>query len=60
MEPLVLPAPFAKPVQQAESSNSLMGMAVVGLAVAPVVVPVLVDIGWFIWSLIAPKPKPQS
>jgi hypothetical protein len=50
----------AKPVQQAESSNSSMDMAVVGLAAAPIAVPVLVDIGWFIWSLIAPKPKPQS
>lgn len=44
----------------AESSDSLRDMAVVGLAVAPIAVPVLVDIGWFIWSLIAPKPKPQS
>jgi len=58
--PPVEDLPEAKPVQQAESSDSLRDMAVVGLAVAPIAVPVMVDIGWFIWSLITPKPKPQS
>ena len=50
-----------EPVKPSDSefSNTLRDMAVVGLVFTPVIVFALLDIGWFIWSLMVSRQQPQ-